>query len=100
MSNVARPAARQALRGCSRPSIHNRIPQLPAIIHQRTYVSETKPIHATVNVSTAIKEDQKAFIKNVGKKLEGLRLPGSGVSTDAAMSPVAGNIVHIHAKAF
>jgi cysteine desulfurase len=68
---------------------------LPTLIHQRSYVSETRPTHATINVNTAIKEDQKVFMKNVGKKLDELRLSGSGVSADAAMSPAAGIVVYL-----
>jgi cysteine desulfurase len=59
-------------------------------IQQRTYVSETKPINATVNVESTINAAQKAFMQNVGKKLEDFQLPGSGVSAEAAMSPAAG----------
>ena len=34
-------------------------------------------------------------MKNVGKKLDELRLSGSGVSADAAMSPAAGIVVYL-----
>jgi cysteine desulfurase len=66
-----------------------RVP-MQCCIQQRSYVSETKPINATVNVETAIKADQKAFVKNVRKQLEDLRLPGSNISATATMSPGAG----------
>ena len=97
MSNVARPATRRVLRGCPRTYTHKRLAPLPSIIQQRSYVSETKPTHATVNVNTAIKADQKVFMENVGQKLEELRLPSSGASADGSMSPAAGKVIHFQA---
>ncbi|KAL2867304.1 IscS subfamily cysteine desulfurase [Aspergillus lucknowensis] len=56
----------------------------------RTYVSETKAGSAQVSVDTAIKQEQKEFIKQTGMQPQKAQLPASGVSGDAAMSPAAG----------
>jgi cysteine desulfurase len=57
---------------------------------RRGYVSETKADHAQVNIDTAIRADQKAFVQQVGKNLEGQTVPGTSVNADAMMSPMAG----------
>ncbi|KAJ5769493.1 Cysteine desulfurase [Penicillium odoratum] len=56
----------------------------------RSYVTETKAGHAQVNVETAIKEEQKSFMKQTGVTPGSVKLPGSAVSGDSAMSPSAG----------
>lgn len=56
----------------------------------RTYVTETKAGQAQVNVETAIKEEQKSFMKQTGVAPQDVTLPTSGASADAAMSPTAG----------
>jgi cysteine desulfurase len=53
-------------------------------------VSETRPQNATINVGTAIKAEQKAFIQKTGEALQNARVPGAGLSAEAMMSPVAG----------
>lgn len=90
MSHVARPAVRQALRGCSRRSVSKRFAPLQCLHQQRSYVSETKPVNATVNIDSTIKAEQKAFMKNINGKLEDINLPGSNLPADMAMSPAAG----------
>ncbi|KAF2452925.1 pyridoxal phosphate-dependent transferase [Lineolata rhizophorae] len=57
---------------------------------RRTYVSETKPSKATVNVESAIKADQKAFVQNAGRKPEDVQMPTTGMGADTMMSPAAG----------
>jgi cysteine desulfurase len=92
MSNAVHPVARQALRRCARPALSSRIARFQKLSPQRCYVSETKPTNATVNLDSAIKAEQKAFLKNTGTRPEDVTLPGSGVSADAAMSPAAGEL--------
>lgn len=55
----------------------------------RSYVTETKAGHAQVNVETAIKEEQKSFMKKAGVAPGSVELPGSPATADAAMSPSA-----------
>lgn len=57
---------------------------------RRGYVSETKAGNAQVNVDTAIKQEQKAFMNRTGVQPGSVELPGAGVSGDAALSPSAG----------
>ena len=57
---------------------------------RRGYVSETKAGNAQVNVDTAIKQEQKAFMNRTGMQPGNVELPGAGVSGDAALSPSAG----------
>lgn len=99
MSSVAPTAARQALRSCSRSlsaSGAARSAFRPVATYQRpgnsrrTYVSETGPRNATVTVESAIRADQKAFVQQTGQALQNERVPGSGLTADAMMSPVAG----------
>merc|ERR1711939_70535 len=99
MSNIAPSAARQVLRSCSRPSSSarslSRAARLAATSHspsqRRTYVSETKPQNATVNVETAIKADQKKFMQQTGLSTGDMKLPpGQNLDADAMMSPAAG----------
>lgn len=59
-------------------------------VHKRTYVTESKKDAAQVNVDTAIRADQKAFLAETGKKPQEEVVPGTGLSGDAMMSPVAG----------
>jgi cysteine desulfurase len=37
-----------------------------------------------------MKAEQKAFVQNAGKRPDDIDIPGTGVSADAAMSPIAG----------
>ncbi|OCL15125.1 cysteine desulfurase [Glonium stellatum] len=97
MSNIAPSATRQALRICSRRCPSNNFSRLsprasPSFGHngRRSYVSETKPINATVSVETAIKADQKAFLRETGKKPQDETMPTTGLSADTMMSPSAG----------
>lgn len=57
---------------------------------RRGYVNETKAGNAQVNVDTAIKQEQKAFMNRTGMQPGNVELPGAGVSGDAALSPSAG----------
>ena len=99
----ASPALRQATRACSRrlssSSFLRPSPHLPSkqtlasasLCRQRTYVSSSKPANAQATpLETAIKADQKAFLSETGQLPENFKLPGSGLSGDAALSPVAG----------
>lgn len=62
-------------------------------ISRRTYVSETKTDSAQVNVDTAIRADQKAFVQQMGKQPENQSVPAADVNADAMMSPMAGTYV-------
>lgn len=53
-------------------------------------MSETRPQNATINVGTAIKADQKAFMQKTDEALQKTTVPGTGLSTEAMMGPVAG----------
>ncbi|KAF2103503.1 cysteine desulfurase [Rhizodiscina lignyota] len=99
MSNITPSAARLALRTCSRrPSACSALrarPQIFATAGQcasgrRTYVSKTESHQATVNVETAIKADQKAFLNQTGLQPGNAQMPTTGMSGDAMMSPTAG----------
>lgn len=57
---------------------------------RRTYVTETKAGNAQVSIDTAIKQEQKNFIKQTGLEPGKVELPASGISGDASMSPSAG----------
>jgi cysteine desulfurase len=56
----------------------------------RSFVTQTKAGQAQVNVETAIKEEQKSFMKQTGIAPQNATLPSSATSADAAMSPSAG----------
>jgi cysteine desulfurase len=58
-------------------------------VSRRTYVSESKADKAQVNIDTAIRADQKAFIAQTGQLPENVEMPGTGMSADVAMSPAA-----------
>lgn len=97
MAHVAPTAARQALRIASRryPSstfarLHAR-PAAANAVARRTYVSETKPSNATVNIDSTIKADQKAFMSKTGTRPQDATMPTTGMSADAMMSPAAGS---------
>ncbi|KAL4962884.1 IscS subfamily cysteine desulfurase [Aspergillus stella-maris] len=92
MSSVAPFALKQASRAYARrlssQSLYAR--RALATPGYRTYVTETKAGNAQVSVDTAIKQEQKEFLKQTGIKPGNTELPAAGVSGDAAMSPAAG----------
>ncbi|EME49143.1 hypothetical protein DOTSEDRAFT_68023 [Dothistroma septosporum NZE10] len=97
MSNTAPHLARQALRQCNRrlsTSTSPFAPQLPRACitarSRRHYVSESSPKNATVNIENTIRQDQKAFLAQTGTKPKDVKIPGTGVMGDVAMSPSAG----------
>jgi hypothetical protein len=94
MPNIAPTIARQVLRIAPRrypSSAFARVsPRVAASGARRNYVSETKPASATVNVDTAIKADQKAFLKQTGTRPQDAIMPTTGMSADVMMSPTAG----------
>ena len=101
MSNVAPTAVRQAARLCSRrlppSSLTRSSPRLrgagsaaTSTTARRNYVSETNPSKAQVNIDTTIKADHDAFISQTGTLPEHVKVPGTGLSADAMMSPAAG----------
>lgn len=57
---------------------------------RRSYVSETKAGSAQVSMDTAIKAEQKDFVKQTGVQPQDTQLPGTPVSGDASLSPTAG----------
>lgn len=100
MSNLAPAALRQALRSSSRRPFSSSLSRQTSHLRfstvgidrasRRTYVSATKPDKAQVNVDTTIKADQDAFTAQTGILPEQARMPGTGMSADAMMSPAAG----------
>ncbi|KAJ9225514.1 hypothetical protein DTO169C6_2247 [Paecilomyces variotii] len=106
MSNVAPSALRQASRVYARRlsssnSLLRHSPPLRVLsgpgrstASKRSYVSETKPGSAQVNVDAAIKAEQKAFVNQTGVQPKDVPLPGSAVAGDASMSPSAGILKH------
>ena len=57
---------------------------------RRSYVSPSGPGKAQVNVDTAIKADQRAFVAQTGGLPENIKMPGTEMSADVMMSPAAG----------
>ncbi|KAG8626873.1 hypothetical protein KVT40_005818 [Elsinoe batatas] len=98
MSNVAPLAARQAMRQCSRrlSTTNGLVRQAPRAIaspssrNRRTYVSETGPKKATVNIEQTIREDQKNFVSQTGIQPNDATMPTTGIAADAMLSPTAG----------
>ena len=101
MSNVVPASIRQALRSSSRRpfSSHTLSRQASHLrasatsidrVSRRTYVSQSKPDKAQVNVDTAIKADHHAFTAQTGILPEQAKMPGTGLSADTMMSPAAG----------
>jgi cysteine desulfurase len=98
MSNIAPTIARQALRIASRrypSSTFSRVSsrvlagQVPG---RRSYVSETKPSKATVNIDTTIKAERKAFLAQTGERAQDATMPTTGMGADVMMSPTAGKL--------
>ncbi|KAF2203233.1 cysteine desulfuras-like protein [Delitschia confertaspora ATCC 74209] len=99
MSNIAPTVARQALRTYSRRHTSTALgyvsPRFAALQQaRRSYVTETKPNNATVNVDTAVRADQKAFLRETGKRPEDATIPTTGLGADAMMNPTAGLLKH------
>ncbi len=102
MANSASPAVKQVLRLSSRrlSSSHGLIRSSRCLgapvtsaanrAPRRSYVSESKPNKAQVNVETAIKADHHAFTAQTGMLPENARMPGTDMSADVMMSPAAG----------
>ncbi|EMC99347.1 hypothetical protein BAUCODRAFT_146307 [Baudoinia panamericana UAMH 10762] len=98
MSHIAPTAARQALRQCSRrlstttaTTFATQASRSCVASHgRRHYVSESAPKQATVNIETAIRQDQKAFLAQTGTRPQDAQMPTTGMSADAMMSPAAG----------
>jgi len=95
--SIVRQAAKVCLRQLSArtrlaTSPHLRTAVVAAVTKpaRRTYVSETKDRSAQVNVDTTIRADHEAFISQTGTKPEDVKMPGTGLSADAMMSPAAG----------
>ena len=97
---IAGQVIRIASRRCHCPSsAFSRIsPRVTATGARRNYVSRTRPANATVNVSvdTAIKADQKAFLKETGTPPQDAIMPTTGMSADVMLSPTAGMPPSLH----
>jgi cysteine desulfurase len=106
MSSVTPSALRQASRAYARrlsstqhgslatASFPRRVLATSGAASRRTYVTETKSGNAQVSIDTAIKQEQKNFVKQTGLQPGKVELPASGVSGDASMSPSAGILKH------
>jgi cysteine desulfurase len=108
MSNIASTSLRQASRLCVKKSATSSAilrtstaPRVAAIscpkataVSRRGYVSETKKDNAQVNIDTAIRANQKAFFAETGKLPENQMMPGTTVTADTTMSPIAGRFLY------
>ncbi|KAI4749032.1 cysteine desulfurase [Aureobasidium sp. EXF-12298] len=92
MSSSFPSVARQALHNSARRLSTTYRPRLLStrIAATRSYVSESSPRNATINVESTIKADQKAFLAETGIKPQDATMPTTGMSADAMMSPTAG----------
>lgn len=102
MSGYAASAIRQASRSCSRRlSTSTTLSQTSRLrvaacasqseFQQRNYASETAPKQAQVSdVESAIKADHKNFVQQSGEMPSQVKMPGTGISADAMLSPTAG----------
>jgi cysteine desulfurase len=101
MSGLAPGVLKQIPRACSRHLSSGNVNHLPhlrpaagpaqARLNRRSYVSESKPKQAQVSdVESAIKTDQKNFIKQTGNLPSQIKMPGTEMSADTMMSPAAG----------
>ncbi|KAG9569802.1 cysteine desulfurase, partial [Aureobasidium melanogenum] len=92
MSSSFPSVARQALHQSSRRLSTSYRPRLLSsrIAATRSYVFESSPRNATINVESTIKADQKAFLAETGIKPKDATMPATGMSADAMMSPAAG----------
>lgn len=101
MSNIAPNVLRHASRACSRrlsssASLLRPNSSIPAArvssCSRRSYVSSTKEKNAQprVNMDTAIKSEQRAFMEQTGTKPQDVAVPGTTTSGDTLMSPNAG----------
>jgi hypothetical protein len=92
MPNIVPTVARQALRIASRryptSTFASSLPAAPAA--RRSYVSETKPSHATVNLDSTIKAEKDAYLSQTGERAQDATMPSTGMAADAMMSPTAG----------
>ena len=101
MSGLAPGVLRQVPRACSHRLSSSNVSHLPhlrpatasarASLNRRTYVSESTPKQAQVSdIDSAIKADQKSFIKQTGTLPSQVKMPGTEMSAEAMMSPAAG----------
>ncbi|CAD0088522.1 unnamed protein product [Aureobasidium vineae] len=92
MSSSFPCVARQALHQSARRLSTTYRPRLLSsrIAATRSYVSESSPRNATINVESTIKADQKAFLQETGIKPKDATMPTTGMSAEAMMSPTAG----------
>jgi cysteine desulfurase len=67
-------------------------------VGRRSYVSETKPSKATVNVDTTIKAEREAFLRTTGERAQDVTMPATGMSADAMMSPTAGELHYLRRR--
>jgi hypothetical protein len=95
MSNIVPTVARQALRIASRryptSTFARSLRVTPAA--RRSYVSETKPSNATVNLDSTIKAEKDAYLSQTGERVQDATMPTTGMAADAMMSPTAGKHV-------
>jgi cysteine desulfurase len=97
MSGVSARALQRICRACPRQTLvpkirdagFNRI-GASARTARRSYVTESKSKSAQVSLESTIAKENEVFLRDTGKRPEDVKLPGSGLSADAAMSPAAG----------
>ncbi|KAG8526660.1 uncharacterized protein KY384_008089 [Bacidia gigantensis] len=90
VSKGVRQASRLIPHSCSCPrSIIRPCPRSVGTTAKRNYVAPSHPSKAQVNVETTMQADQRAFIQQTGQLPSDIKLPGSQLSSDIAMSPAA-----------
>ena len=98
MMSVAPLTLRQTSRLCSSSRVvrtlqhprHSGGYTTPRAAPRRSYVSESKPDKAQVNIDTAITAEHKAFVAQAGSLPKDVKMRGMEMSADIMLSPTAG----------
>jgi len=93
MSHIVPTVGRQALRVASRRYPSSAFTRVPCVVSERrSYVSSSQTAHASLNVESTTKLDQKSYLQQTGERAEDATMPTTGMSGDVMMSPTAGNL--------
>ena len=88
--SAVRSTSRLSSRGLSSSALKQTRCVTPRLYQSRRHVSSSRKDQAQIAaVETAIKADRSAFINQTGQRPEDVKLPGSGLSGDIALSPAA-----------
>ena len=89
--SAVRSTSRLSSRGFSAGALKQTRCVAPCLHLSKRYVSSSRTDQAQIAaVETAVKADRSAFINQTGQRPEDVKLPGSGLSGDIALSPAAG----------